>query len=97
MAATSHIHRAPQFDGAFFVSDELIPADSALAQDFLPGRCQASLLHGMNRGENFVGFTNEVQTIFPAASSINLQQQIRIGTLQLFQGHTCLGLVFENE
>lgn len=49
----------------------------------------------MNGGEDFVGFANEVQTIFSAASSINLQQQIRIGILQLFQGHTCLGLVFE--
>ena len=49
----------------------------------------------MDGGEDFVGFANEVQTIFTAAGSINLQQQIRIGTLQLFQGHTCLGLVFE--
>ncbi|QNJ08653.1 hypothetical protein SynMINOS11_01190 [Synechococcus sp. Minos11] len=38
MAATSHTHRAPQFDGAFFVSDELMAADSALTQDFFPGR-----------------------------------------------------------
>ena len=51
----------------------------------------------MNGGKDFVGFTNEMQTIFPAASSMNLQQQIRIGALQLFQGHTCLGLVFEKE
>ena len=49
----------------------------------------------MNGGEDFVGFANEAQTILSAASSIDLQQQIRIGTLQLFQGHTCLGLVFE--
>ena len=49
----------------------------------------------MNGGEDFVGFADEVQAIFSAASSIDLQQQIRIGALQLFQGHTCLGLVFE--
>ena len=49
----------------------------------------------MNGGEDFVGFADEMQAIFPAASSIYLQKQIRIGTLQLFQGHTCLGLVFE--
>ena len=79
----------------FFVGDALIAACSALAQEFVPGRRHASLLHRMNGGENFVGFTNEVQTIFSAASSIDLQQQIRIRTLQLFQGHTCLGLVFE--
>ena len=60
-----------------------------------PRSRQGLPLHRMNGGEDFVGFANEVQAIFSAASSINLQQQIRIGTLQLFQGHTCLGLVFE--
>jgi len=49
----------------------------------------------VNGGEDFVGFADEGQTIFSAASSINLQQQSRIRTLQLIQGHTCLGLVFE--
>ena len=49
----------------------------------------------MNGGEDFVGFADEMNTIFAAASSIDLQLQIRIGTLQLFQGHTCFGLVFE--
>ena len=68
---------------------------SALAQKLVPGRRDRSLLQRMNGGENFVGFANEMQTIFSAASSIDLQQQIRIGTLQLFQAHTCLGLVFE--
>jgi len=68
---------------------------SALAQKLVPGRRHGSLLHRVNGGKDFVGLADEVQTIFSAASSINLQQQIRIGTLQLFQGHTCLGLVFE--
>ena len=75
--------------------DAWIGACSALAQEFVPGRRHGSLLHRVNGGEDFVGFANEVQTIFAAASSIDLQQQIRIGTLQLFQGHTCLGLVFD--
>ena len=30
--------QAPQFDGAFFVGDELMAADSALTQEFFPGR-----------------------------------------------------------
>ena len=68
---------------------------SALAQKLVPAWRHGLPLHRMNGGEDFVGFANEVQAIFSAASGINLQQQIRIGTLQLFQGHTCLGLVFE--